>query len=85
MLCLFVSFPDLFIGAHAKKQGEDLSDNDGDEDEGILYGDEGGSMSLNLFFVVLFLCLFLFLSENYLNQTFGRYLCFLHSHHPKRR
>lgn len=49
VLCLFVSFPDLFIGAHAKKQGEDLSDNDGDEDEGILFGDEDGSMSLNLF------------------------------------
>lgn len=37
VLCLFVSSPDLFIGAHAKKQGEDLADNDGDEDEGILF------------------------------------------------
>lgn len=49
VLCLFVSFPDLFIGAHAKKQGEDLADNDGDEDEGILFGDEGGSMFMNKF------------------------------------
>lgn len=49
MLCVFVSFPDLFIGAHAKKQGEDLADNDGEEDEGILFGDEVSSMFLNLF------------------------------------
>lgn len=52
-LCVY--FPDLFIGAHAKKQGEDLADNDGDEDEGILFGDEGGSMSLNLFGILFFL------------------------------
>lgn len=49
VLCVFVSFPDLFIGAHAKKQGEDLADNDGEEDEGILFGDEVSSMFLNLF------------------------------------
>lgn len=49
LLCLFVSFPDLFIGAPAKKLGEDLADNDGDEDEGILFGDEGGSMFMNKF------------------------------------
>ena len=48
--------PASFIGAHAKKQGEDLADNDGDEDEGILFGDEGSCMSLSLFY--LFICLF---------------------------
>jgi hypothetical protein len=34
-----VSLPALLIGAHAKKQPEDLTDNDGDEDEGIFLGD----------------------------------------------
>lgn len=47
LLCLFVSFPASFVGAHAKKQGEDLADNDGDEDEGIIFGDEGSCMSLS--------------------------------------
>lgn len=28
------------IGSHAKKQNEDLSDNDGDEDEGIFHGEQ---------------------------------------------
>ena len=32
---LFCVLPSLPLGAHAKKQAEDLSDNDGDEDEGI--------------------------------------------------
>lgn len=36
--CFFVCFSSLVLmsGAHVKKQGEDLSDNDGDEDEGIV-------------------------------------------------
>ncbi len=37
-------------GAHAKKQGEDLSDNDGDEDEGIFHGEQDGAWVLFLFF-----------------------------------
>lgn len=35
-----MSLPASIIGAHAKKQGEDLSDNDGDEDEGIFHGEQ---------------------------------------------
>lgn len=35
-----MSLPASITGAHAKKQGEDLSDNDGDEDEGIFHGEE---------------------------------------------
>lgn len=49
-LCVFSRL--FFIGTHTKKQGEDLADNDGDEDEGILFGDEGGSMSLNSFAIL---------------------------------
>lgn len=32
--------PTSITGVHAKKQGEDLSDNDGDEDEGIFHGEK---------------------------------------------
>lgn len=35
-----MSLPASTTGAHAKKQGEDLSDNDGDEDEGIFHGEQ---------------------------------------------
>lgn len=71
MLCLFVSFPNLFIGAHAKKQGEDLADNDGDEDEGILFGDEGGGMCFKLGRVF------------FPNETFGTSLYSPHSSDPE--
>lgn len=37
---LYVSLPASTTGAHAKKQGEDLSENDGDEDEGIFHGEQ---------------------------------------------
>lgn len=37
-LCVSACFNS--IGANAKKQGEDLSDNDGDEDEGICRGEQ---------------------------------------------
>lgn len=37
---LYVSLPPSTTGAHAKKQGEDLSENDGDEDEGIFHGEQ---------------------------------------------
>lgn len=48
LLCIF---PTLLTGTHSKKQGEDLSDNDGDEDEGILFGDERQLHVLDLFIV----------------------------------
>lgn len=35
-----MSLPASITGVHAKKQGEDLSDNDGDEDEGIFHGEQ---------------------------------------------
>lgn len=47
LLCIF---PALLTGTHSKKQGEDLSDNDGDEDEGILFGDKGQLHVLDFFF-----------------------------------
>lgn len=47
LLCIF---PALLTGTHSKKQGEDLSDNDGDEDEGILFGDKRQVHVLDLFF-----------------------------------
>lgn len=85
VLCVFVSFPDLFIGAHAKKQGEDLADNDGEEDEGILFGDEVSSMFLNLFGVFFTpppppppLSL-----HSIWMKPFGIYLYFPHYHDPK--
>lgn len=40
-----MSLPASKTGAHAKKQGEDLSDNDGDEDEGIFHGEQRWCMS----------------------------------------
>lgn len=78
VLCVFVSFPDLFIGAHAKKQGEDLADNDGEEDEGILFGDEVSSMFLNLFGVF-----FTPPPPSIWMKPFGIYLYFPHYHDPK--
>lgn len=33
--CASLYFSALLTGSHSKKQGEDLSENDGDEDEGI--------------------------------------------------
>lgn len=50
LLCIS---PALLTGTHSKKQGEDLSDNDGDEDEGILFGDKRQLHVLDLFFSVL--------------------------------
>lgn len=49
-LCLFMSLPASITGAHAKKQGEDLSDNDGDEDEGIFHGEQRWCMRFLFFF-----------------------------------
>lgn len=40
-----MSLPASTTGAHAKKQGEDLSDNDGDEDEGIFHGEQRWCMT----------------------------------------
>lgn len=45
-----MSLPASTTGAHAKKQGEDLSDNDGDEDEGIFHGEQRWCMSFFLFY-----------------------------------
>lgn len=39
-LCLSMSLPAPTTGVHAKKQGEDFSDNDGDEDEGISHSEQ---------------------------------------------
>lgn len=44
-----MSLPASITGAHAKKQGEDLSDNDGDEDEGTFSGEQRWCM-IYLFF-----------------------------------
>lgn len=45
-----MSLPASITGAHAKKQGEDLSDNDGDEDEGIFHAEQRWCMSFCSFF-----------------------------------
>ena len=58
-----MSLPASITGAHAKKQGEDLSDNDGDEDEGTFHGEQRWCMIFCLkmslfsdyfFFLILF-------------------------------
>lgn len=46
-----MSLPASITGVHAKKQGEDLSDNDGDEDEGIFHGEQRWCMSFCFFFL----------------------------------
>ena len=38
-----MSLPASITGVRAKKQGEDLADNDGDEDEGISHGEQDGA------------------------------------------
>lgn len=65
-LCIF---PALLTGTHSKKQGEDLSDNDGDEDEGIRFGDERQLHVLD-FFSLYFEC----------SPPFCIFLSFLKSH-----
>lgn len=63
-----MSLPASITGAHAKKQGEDLSDNDGDEDEGIFHGEQRWCMTLALkmlpFSDHLWIFVFLFLIAN---------------------
>lgn len=60
-----MSLPASITGAHAKKQGEDLSDNDGDEDEGIFHGEQRWCMSFFCFcFCFFFLKMSLF-SDHY--------------------
>lgn len=49
-----MSLPASITGVHAKKQGEDLSDNDGDEDEGIFHGEQRWCMILFLKNVTIF-------------------------------
>lgn len=61
-LCLFMSLPASITGAHAKKQGEDLSDNDGDEDEGIFYGEQRWCMSFSFFSFFFSFCFTIFIS-----------------------
>lgn len=41
-----MSLPASITGAHAKKHGEDLSENDGDEDEGIFHGEQRWCMNI---------------------------------------
>ena len=49
-----MSLPASITGAHAKKQGEDLSDNDGDEDEGISMVNKDGAWVVFFLFVCFF-------------------------------
>lgn len=59
-----MSLPASITGVHAKKQGEDLSDNDGDEDEGIFHGEQKWCMSLfTYFFMPLFGSLFVLICK----------------------
>lgn len=58
-----MSLPASTTGAHAKKQGEDLSDNDGDEDEGIFLGEQRWCMSL-FFSVCIVLFFFLYITDH---------------------
>lgn len=59
--------PASITGVHAKKQGEDLSDNDGDEDEGIFHGEQRWCMRFFFLRSVTLFCLilvwFLFANE----------------------
>lgn len=57
-----MSLPASTTGAHAKKQGEDLSDNDGDEDEGIFLGEQRWCMSL--FFLFVWFCSFFYITDH---------------------
>lgn len=61
-----MSLPASITGAHAKKQGEDLSDNDGDEDEGIFHGEQRWCMNFcsTIFFFSTICVLFQFADSN---------------------
>lgn len=55
-----MSLPASITGTHAKKQGEDLSDNDGDEDEGISMVNKDGAWVVFFFLFSFFLNMSMF-------------------------
>lgn len=65
-----MSLPASITGAHAKKHGEDLSENDGDEDEGIFHGEQRWCMivlkkEMSLFYNSFFFSFFPFFKCNH--------------------